>query len=97
MIGVTITGLDDHVDLHDLYVETERHPYTEWGVLLSASRMGTARYPMIGRRAGAARPERPSRTSSSALCAYATSPAYERCESDRARPFRPFALPRLDA
>jgi hypothetical protein len=45
MISVTITGLDDRVNLHDLFVEAERHPDTEWGVLLSASRMGTPRYP----------------------------------------------------
>ena len=45
MISVTVTGIDDNVSFHDLDRMVRRYPDTEWGVLISVSRMGTPRYP----------------------------------------------------
>lgn len=42
---VTITGADDEVDPDDLNKLSERYPFVEWGILASASRMGSPRYP----------------------------------------------------
>lgn len=42
---VTITGADDRVDPWELRHLSEKFPFVEWGILLSASRMGTPRYP----------------------------------------------------
>jgi N-(5'phosphoribosyl)anthranilate (PRA) isomerase len=45
MISVTITGADDRVDPSALAQLSYEFPFVEWGILLSASRRGTARYP----------------------------------------------------
>jgi len=42
---VTLTGADDRTDPQDLLALSERFPFVEWGILLSAGRAGTARYP----------------------------------------------------
>lgn len=46
MIRVTITGADDGVRLEEFQAMAECHAeIAEWGILLSAKRMGTPRYP----------------------------------------------------
>lgn len=49
---VTITGADDAVDPGELVKLSGEFPFVEWGILMSASRAGTPRYPtrrwMIG-------------------------------------------------
>lgn len=45
---VTITGADDSVRHADLVELTKKYPFVEWGILLSASREGTPRYPSFG-------------------------------------------------
>ncbi len=47
---VTITGADDAVNIGDLVALSERFPFVEWGILFSASREGTPRYPSHGWR-----------------------------------------------
>ena len=42
---VTITGADDLVSPGDLFELSAVHPFVEWGILVSASKMGTTRYP----------------------------------------------------
>jgi len=42
---VTITGADDRTDPAALVALSKEFPFVEWGLLLSASRMGTSRYP----------------------------------------------------
>lgn len=44
---VTITGADDNVDPKDLVALSVEYPFVEWGLLASAKRAGTARYPSI--------------------------------------------------
>lgn len=46
---VTFTGADDSVDPHDLarISEAYKDVQVEWGILMSATRQGTARYPSI--------------------------------------------------
>jgi hypothetical protein len=43
--SVTITGADDNVDPEQLVRLTEQFPIVEWGILFSATRAGTPRYP----------------------------------------------------
>lgn len=45
LTGVTISGADDAVDPAQLRALSERFPFVEWGILLSFSRRGEARYP----------------------------------------------------
>lgn len=45
---VTITGADDQVPLKWIRETSERYPFAEWGVLLSASSAGQPRYPSKG-------------------------------------------------
>jgi len=45
LTGVTITGADDAVDPAELVNLSAEFPFVEWGILMSASRAGTARYP----------------------------------------------------
>lgn len=45
MVRITITGADDRVNPVDLFKLSERFPFVEWGVLMSASRQGDPRYP----------------------------------------------------
>ncbi len=47
---VTITGADDNVNVASLIALSERFPFVEWGILFSASREGTPRYPSHGWR-----------------------------------------------
>lgn len=42
---VTITGADDSVDVDALVALSEEFPFVEWGILLSASSMGSSRFP----------------------------------------------------
>lgn len=42
---VTITGADDAVKHDDLVMLSEEFPFVEWGILFSANRVGTPRYP----------------------------------------------------
>lgn len=42
---VTVTGADDNVDPEALAELSQEFPFVEWGILFSASRMGTPRYP----------------------------------------------------
>lgn len=42
---ITFTGADDGTRQDDLLAFADRHPKTEFGILLSASRAGTPRYP----------------------------------------------------
>ena len=42
---VTITGADDKTDIRELMDISEEFPFVEWGVLVSKSREGSARYP----------------------------------------------------
>lgn len=42
---VTITGADDSVDPRALSLISRRYPFVEWGILVSASSQGAARYP----------------------------------------------------
>lgn len=42
---VTITGADDLVDPADLAALSAEFPFVEWGILFSAKRVGTSRYP----------------------------------------------------
>ena len=42
---VTITGADDSVDPGSLALLSAKYPFVEWGILLSSTRVGTARYP----------------------------------------------------
>lgn len=43
--GVTITGADDSTDIGQLVEWSKRFPFVEWGILVSASREGSARFP----------------------------------------------------
>lgn len=52
LTGVTITGADDAVDMLRLLALSEKFPFVEWGVLVSAKRQGTARYPSANWRSG---------------------------------------------
>ena len=45
LIGVTISGADDATDPAELVALSQRYPFVEWGILLSARQMGTPRYP----------------------------------------------------
>lgn len=45
MISVTITGADDAVDPNDLSALSQEFPFVEWGILFSAKRAGSLRYP----------------------------------------------------
>jgi hypothetical protein len=42
---VTITGADDRTDPTELARLSERHPFVEWGILISDAGAGTARHP----------------------------------------------------
>ena len=42
---VTITGVDDETPVKDLHALWIKYPFVEWGVLFSASRAGTPKYP----------------------------------------------------
>lgn len=42
---VTITGADDTISIYDLFKLSIEFPFVEWGILLSAKRHGTPRYP----------------------------------------------------
>jgi hypothetical protein len=44
-LSITLTGADDSVSPADLAKLSERYPYVEWGILLSAKRKGEPRYP----------------------------------------------------
>lgn len=44
---ITITGADDKSSLTSIRKLTEEFPFVEWGILVSESRFGTARYPSI--------------------------------------------------
>lgn len=44
-INVTITGADDDVHPRAMLALSEEFPFLEWGLLHSAKRMGTSRYP----------------------------------------------------
>lgn len=45
MTTVTITGADDATPIDRMVDLSERFPFLEWGILLSESRVGMARYP----------------------------------------------------
>ncbi len=45
---VTMTGADDSVKQRDLADLSEEFPFVEWGILLSASSAGGARFPSLG-------------------------------------------------
>lgn len=45
LIGVTISGADEEVDPNDLIKLSLQFPFVEWGILWSATRKGSARYP----------------------------------------------------
>lgn len=45
LVGVTITGADDAVDVNDLALFTCEYPFVEWGILFSPKREGGPRYP----------------------------------------------------
>ena len=42
---VTVTGADDGTDPNELLRLSERYPFVEWGILLSKSQEGNARFP----------------------------------------------------
>lgn len=42
---VTITGADDHTSILEMVDISEEFPFVEWGILVSKSREGSARYP----------------------------------------------------
>lgn len=42
---VTITGIDDKTDIVRVREIQKRYPFVEWGILMSAQRQGTRRYP----------------------------------------------------
>lgn len=42
---VTVTGADDSTDINWMARLSEKAPFVEWGILLSASSMGSARFP----------------------------------------------------
>lgn len=44
---VTITGADDKTNPQDLVALTEKYPFVEWAILLSASKEGSARFPTV--------------------------------------------------
>lgn len=44
---VTITGADDSTEVKCLIELSEAYPFVEWGILMSHSRMGEARYPGV--------------------------------------------------
>lgn len=44
---VTITGADDSVKPADLLELSEKFPFVEWGILVSASQQGTPRFPSM--------------------------------------------------
>lgn len=44
---VTITGADDRTNHQDLVELTEKYPFVEWGILLSAKREGEPRFPAL--------------------------------------------------
>lgn len=44
-IGVTITGADDNTNPREMRALSEEFPFLEWGLLCSAKRAGTSRYP----------------------------------------------------
>lgn len=46
-IACTLTGIDEWVNLNELWEISGRHPNVEWGVLLSTSRAGKGRYPRL--------------------------------------------------
>lgn len=54
MISVTITGADNAVNPADMLRLSHKFPFVEWGILLSAQRMGMPRYPTLGWIAGLA-------------------------------------------
>lgn len=45
LTGATITGADDKVPHRELQELSLEFPFVEWGILLSAKKAGTARYP----------------------------------------------------
>jgi hypothetical protein len=45
LAAVTLTGADDTVAPHELFVLSERFPLAEWAILSTAHRQGTHRYP----------------------------------------------------
>lgn len=45
---VTITGLDNAVDIPDVLEISKRFPFVEWGILFSPKRTGSPRYPVKG-------------------------------------------------
>lgn len=47
---VTITGADDKTNIKDLVKLSEEFPFVEWGILFSASKPGSNRYPTKGKR-----------------------------------------------
>lgn len=67
---VTITGADDNVDPEALARIADQFPIVEWGVLFSASRAGTPRYPSAEwvKRLLATRPGRGRMDLSAHLC-----------------------------
>lgn len=44
---VTITGADDRTDPNELVLLSREFPFVEWGILHSAKRLGTPRYPAM--------------------------------------------------
>jgi len=44
---VTVTGADDSVEIADLLEIQKAYPYVEWGILLSKSNEGAARFPSL--------------------------------------------------
>ena len=42
---VTITGADDSIKPSDLIEISNKYPFVEWGILFSANKLGTPRYP----------------------------------------------------
>lgn len=48
LTSVTITGADDGVNPGDLVALSREFPFVEWGILFSAKRTGTPRYPTPG-------------------------------------------------
>ena len=44
---VTITGIDEKIDINTLSTLSEKYPFVEWGVLISESNQGNPRYPVL--------------------------------------------------
>jgi hypothetical protein len=42
---VTITGIDENIDISRMIELSKRFPFVEWGILISANKAGTDRYP----------------------------------------------------